>query len=107
MPLDHLDISMVSRAVSVLIVEAGLRPTMVLEWVSMMKYTYATPAQVGTNVKSVTHSGFGAVDENTRFTRSGCLVASGSGLVVFTRLDRLTPSIPEIAWAWLFDPARR
>ena len=60
----------------------------------MMKHTYATPAQVGTNVKSVTQSWFGAVDENTRFTRSGCLTAVGSGLVVFTRLDRVTLSIP-------------
>ena len=36
-----------------------------------MKHTYATPAHVGTNVRSVTHSWFGAVAVNVRFTRSG------------------------------------
>ena len=41
----------------------------------------------------VTQSWFGAVDENTRFTKSGCRVALGSGLVVFTLLERFTPSI--------------
>ena len=60
----------------------------------MMKHTYATPAQVGTNVKSVTHSWFGADALKWRFTKSGCLTAVGSGLVVFTRLDRRTPLIP-------------
>ena len=37
----------------------------------MMKQTYATPAQVGTNVKSVTQSLFGAGALNSRWTRSG------------------------------------
>lgn len=60
----------------------------------MMKHTYATPAQLGTNVKSVTQSWFGAVAVKSRFIRSGCLVAVGSGDVVFTRMDRLTPSVP-------------
>ena len=60
----------------------------------MMKHTYATPAQVGTNVKSVTHSWFGADALKWRFTRSGCGTAVGSSFVVFTRFDRRTPLIP-------------
>ena len=59
-----------------------------------MKHTYATPAQVGTNVRSVTQSWLGAVAANWRFTRSGCRSAAGSGLVVRTRLPRRTPSMP-------------
>ena len=59
-----------------------------------MKHTYATPAHVGTNVRSVTQSRFGASAVNSRFTRSGCRADAGSGRVVFTRFDRLAPSIP-------------
>lgn len=51
-------------------------------------------AQVGTNVRSVTQSRFGADAVNSRFTRSGCRAEVGSGLVVFTRFDRIAPSIP-------------
>ena len=52
------------------------------------------PAQVGTNVRSVTHSWFGAVAVKSRPTRSGCRGSAGSGRVVRTRLVRRTPSIP-------------
>jgi len=60
----------------------------------MMKHTYATPAQVATNIKSVTHNWFGADALNWRFTKSGCPTAVGSGLVVFTCFDHRTPLIP-------------
>ncbi len=60
----------------------------------MMKQTYATPAQAGTNVRSVTQSRFGATAVNSRFTGSGCRAEVGSGRVVFTRFDRIAPSIP-------------
>ncbi len=56
---------------------------------SIMKQTYATPAQVGTNVRSVTQSRFGATAVNSRFTGSGCRAEVGSGRVVFTRFDRI------------------
>jgi hypothetical protein len=59
-----------------------------------MKRTCATPAHVGTNVKSVTQSWFREVAVKSRQTRSGRLVATGSGVVVFTRVVRLTPSMP-------------
>lgn len=59
-----------------------------------MKHTYATRANVGTNVRSVTQSRFGASAVNSRFTRSGCRADAGSGRVVFTRFDRLAPSMP-------------
>ena len=74
--------------------DATRHPTIILLNASMMKHTYATPAQVGTNVRSVTHSRFGAVAVNSRRTRSGCRADAGSGLVVFTRFERLAPSIP-------------
>jgi len=54
----------------------------------------APPAQVGTNVKSVTQCRLGAVAVNSRFTRSGWRAAVGLGLVVFTRLLRVAPSMP-------------
>ncbi|SJM69191.1 hypothetical protein FM112_14045 [Gulosibacter sp. 10] len=74
--------------------DAHRQPTIILLNASMMKQTYATPAQVGTNVKSVTQSRFGAVAANSLFTRSGCRAEAGSGLAVFTRFDRVAPSIP-------------
>ena len=79
----------------------------------MMKHTYATPAQVGTNVKSVTHNWWGASAAKTLLTRSRCLVALGSAVVVFTRLDRRTPLIPRFfmslaVWSRpILMPARR
>ncbi len=74
--------------------DATRHPTIMRENASMMKHTYATPAQVATNVRSVTQSRFGAVAVNSRCTRSGCRADAGSGLVVFTRFERLAPSIP-------------
>ena len=69
-----------------------------------MKHTYATPAQVGTNVRSVAQSRFGAIAVNSRFTRSGCRADAGSGRVVFTRFDRRAPSILaariRVGWCW-------
>ena len=41
--------------------EATRHPTIIGEYASTMKHTEATPAQVGTNVRSVTQSWFGAV----------------------------------------------
>lgn len=45
---------------------AHLHPTIMRLNSSTMKQTYATPAQVGTNVRSVTQSLFGAVAANSR-----------------------------------------
>ncbi|SHX25626.1 Uncharacterised protein [Mycobacteroides abscessus subsp. abscessus] len=73
---------------------ATRQPTIIREYASTMKHTYATPAQVGTNVRSVTQSWFGAVAVNLRLTRSGCRAAVGSGLMVRTRLPRRAPQIP-------------
>ena len=69
------------------ICDAHRQPTIMRLNTSMMKQTYATPAQVGTNVRSVTQSRFGAVAVNSRLTRSGCLAEAGSGLVVVTRFE--------------------
>ncbi len=44
--------------------EATRQPTIIRENASMMKHTYATPAHVATNVRSVTHSWLGAVAVN-------------------------------------------
>ncbi|GEB96115.1 hypothetical protein GCM10009724_23780 [Microbacterium lacticum] len=74
--------------------DAQRHPTIVRLNASMMKQTCATPAHVGTNVRSVTQSRFGAVAVNSRFTRSGCRADVGSGRVVFTRLLRVAPSMP-------------
>ena len=74
--------------------DATRHPTIMRENASTMKHTYATPAHVGTNVRSVTHSRFGTVAVNSRFTRSGCRADAGSGRVVFTHFNRLAPSIP-------------
>lgn len=74
--------------------DATRQPTIMRENASTMKHTYATPAQVGTNVRSVTQSRFGAVAVNSLFTRSGCRADAGSDLVVFTRFERFAPSIP-------------
>ena len=41
--------------------DATLHPTIIREKTSTMKQTYATPEQVGTCVRSITHSTFGAV----------------------------------------------
>lgn len=93
--------------------DATRHPTIILLNASMMKHTYATPAQVGTNVRSVTQSRFGALAVNSRFTRSGCRADAGSGLVVLTRFDRRAPSIPaarinRAVWSRpIMIPARR
>jgi hypothetical protein len=73
--------------------DANRHPTIMRENASTMKHTYATPAQVGTNVRSVTQSRFGATAVNSRCTRSGCRAAAWSGRVVFTRFERLAPSM--------------
>ena len=75
------------------ICDAHRQPTIIRENASMMKHTYATPAQVGTNVRSVTQSRFGAVAVNSRFTKSGCRATPRSGLVVRTRLVLVAPSM--------------
>lgn len=74
--------------------DAHRHPTIIRENASTMKQTYATPAHVGTNVRSVAQSRFGAGAVNSRFTRSGCRAAVGSGRVVFTRFDLVAPLIP-------------
>lgn len=74
--------------------DATRHPTIILENASTMKHPYATPAQVGTNLRSVTQRRFGAVAVSSRFTRPGCRTDAGSGLVVFTRFERRAPSIP-------------
>ena len=51
--------------------DAHRHPTIIRENASTMKQTKATPAQVGTSVRSVTQSRFGTVAVNSRFTRSG------------------------------------
>lgn len=51
--------------------DAHRHPTIILLNASTMKQTYATPAHVGTNVRSVTQSRFGAGAVNSSFTRSG------------------------------------
>ncbi|KZS57342.1 hypothetical protein A4G28_26730 [Mycobacterium ostraviense] len=66
--------------------EATRRPTIIRLKAPMRKHTYATPAQLGTNVRSVTHSWLGAVAVKSRPTRSGWRGAPGSSLVVRTRL---------------------
>ena len=73
--------------------DAHRQPTIIREYASMMKQTYATPAHVGTNVRSVTHSRFGAVAVNCRFTKSGC---RAYGRVVLTRFERVAPSMPAV-----------
>ncbi len=46
-------------------------------------------------MKGAAHqSRFGAGAVNSRFTRSGCRAAVGSGRVVFTRFDLVAPLIP-------------
>lgn len=52
------------------------QPTIMRLNASITKHTYTPPAQVGTNVRSVTQSPFGAVAVNSRFTRSGCRAQS-------------------------------
>ena len=95
------------------ICDAHRQPTIMRLNTSMMKQTYATPAQVGTNVRSVTQSRFGAVAVNSRLTRSGCLAEAGSGLVVVTRFERVAPSMPAARMSrpvWsrpILIPARR
>jgi hypothetical protein len=59
-----------------------------------MKHTYATPAQVGTKVRSVTHKALGRSAVKSRHTRSGWRGALSSARVVRTRRRRRTPSIP-------------
>jgi hypothetical protein len=74
--------------------DATRHPTIIRLKTSVRKQTYATPAHVGTKVKSVTHNALGPVAANFRFTKSGCRGTPGSALVVRTRLPRRTPSIP-------------
>ena len=72
------------------------QPTIIRENASTMKQTYATPAHVATNVRSVTHSWLSPLAVNLRPTRSGCRAALPSRRVVRTRLERSAPWIP--AW---------
>ena len=74
--------------------DAHRHPTIIRENASTMKQTYATPAHVGTNARSVTQSRFGAGAVNSRFTRSRCRADAGSGRVVLTLFDRRAPSMP-------------
>src|SRR5690606_26203510 len=77
-PRDQRAISIASSTISVRMCDATRQPTIILLNASTMKHTYATPAQVGTNVRSVTHSRFGTVAVNSRLTRSGCLAEARS-----------------------------
>ena len=80
--------------------DAHRQPTITRLHASMMKQTYATPCQVGTNVTSVTHNWFGAAALKTRFTKSGCLGIFGSGFVVLNLFSRRTPQYREHSSAW-------
>ncbi len=87
-------ISIASNTIGVRICPATRQPTIIRENASTMKHTYATPARVATNVRSVTHSSLGRLAVNWRLTRSGCRPAPTSGRVVLTRRVRSTPQIP-------------
>jgi hypothetical protein len=78
-----LTISIASKTVSVRISLANRQPTIILEYTSMMKHTYATRAQVATNVTSITHNWWGGSAVNTLFAMPGWLVALGSAVGCF------------------------
>lgn len=65
---------------------AHRRPTIIRENKSTMKQTYATPAHVGTNVRSVDPQAV-AVAVDSRLTRSGCLAAAARETAKRVTLD--------------------
>lgn len=72
-------ISMASRTVSVFKCVATRHPTMVLEKASTIKHERATPAQVATNVKSVTDRRLGAVAVKSWSPDPGVSLPPGTG----------------------------
>ena len=74
------------------------QPTISRANASITSAVYAVPAQVGTKVKSTTHSRSGASGANCRLTRSSGRCCDGSECVVRTFLQppRRTPRRPSV-----------
>lgn len=68
------------------------QPTIRREYTSVTNAVNPMPDQVGTYVKSTTHSSFGRSAVKLRATRSGGRVTVGSGLVVTNCPLRRTPA---------------